>query len=434
MRFFTKRYRNNKLIKLLKGNLGEFILSTFTQFVYLFQSVAQNKIFTSFFPLTVYGEWSILISIYTLISMLPFSACDQGVFKIAYKYKEDKEEAELYTSVSIVYVIGFLAYLVIFLLGKFFIKKGVFFRNYIFWFLLYVFTEIYKNVFIIIDNAYRNRKRIFYIRTVEFIIRIFIMLLFYYFNIFSIKSVLILMVFTNILIYFIQSPLIRKIKIPMEFEKFKIIWKEIVRFSYPLLTWAIFGWMQNMISRWYLEIFMDYDSVALYSVLTSISFFVPNMVYQVANSYIIPIVYSKQKGFTEKKLKSYVIFFAALFSIYLLFVIFGGKYFILLFSSNRYLPILKYLPFTTFSSIIYVLSMLSTIEIYRSGMTKKLLFSTIFPGLLMSTVGFFLIKYMGFNGAIINYMMGHFTYAFFTFKVVFDKKNFMNNKEDLILL
>ena len=416
---------NNQKGKLLKNYSMEFVLSTLAQCIYLFQSVVQNKIFTSFFPVSVYGEWSILISVYTLISMIPFSACDQGVYKIAYRYREKNNERELITSISITYVFGFIIYSLFFIVGRLFSVNAFFLKEYIFWFLLYAFTEIFKNSFIIIDNAYRNRRRVLTIRIFEFFMRIIVMLLFYLNDVFSIKAVLILMSFTNFIIYGIQLPLLRKIKIFIEKQIFIVIWKEIGDFSYPLLTWAVFGWMQNMISRWYLEACMDYNSVALYSVLTSISFFVPNMIYQIANSYIIPIVYSKGKGFTKKKLKKFVGFFSCIFMSYLIFICAFGKYFILIFSSDKYLSILKYLPLTTISSIVYILSMLSTIEIYRTGKTKKLLFSTITPGILMSTIGYLLIKYSGFNGAIINYMMGHFVYAILTFKVTFNKDNLL---------
>lgn len=410
------------LNNIVKNNSIEFFLSAFSQIIYLLQTVIQNKIFTNFFSTNVFGEWSLLMSVQTLISMIPFTAFEQGVFKFAHQYRE-KDEEVFYSSITFVYILGFTVYIIFFGVGHIINDSDIFQMPYLMPFLIYVFTEIYKNTFVVIDNAYRNRKRVFIIRITEFVIRVLFMMILFILSIFTIKNVLIIMILSNILTYIIQSPLFSKIHLKIDWSAFKKIWNEIIIFAMPLLIWAIFGWMQNMISRCYLGLLLDYESVAMYSVLTSISFFVPNAIYAVINTYIMPIAFTKSKGFTRIKMLKYISLVGGIMVIYFVFILFGGKYLLLILTAEKYLTVLKYLPFTTASSIIYVLAMLSTVEIYRRGETKKLLFSTILPGVLMSTVGYFLINTWGIFGAVINYIMGHCVYASFTFIVVFNKKN-----------
>jgi len=138
------------------------------------------------------------------------------------------------------------------------------------------------------------------------------------------------------------------------------------------MIWAIFGWMQNMILRWYLDALLDLEAVALYSVLTTLSFFVPNAIYTTLNAYVMPVVISKNYKFTRKSLLKYLLAVLAVLMVYFVLVCFGGKYMVLLLADAKYLAILKYLPITTLSSILYVIAMLSTIEIYRREKTKKL--------------------------------------------------------------
>lgn len=415
-----------KLYQYVEVNSNEMLLTIVAQMVYLLQGLLQNKIFTNFFSVAVFGEWSLLLSVYTLISMMPFSAFDQGILKVAHKYQEKDKERDFYTAISIVYIAGFFIYFFVFMVGKFIFGGEIFASRYLAWFLVYSFTEIYKNTFIFIDNAYRNRKRVFIIRISEFLCRITMMFYLQIMGIFTIESVLVLFICSNFLAYYFQRSLLMHVCITISWPNLKKIWKEIIPFSLPLLTWAIFGWMQNMISRWYLKGFLDYESVAMYSVLTSISYFVPNAVYSIVNAYVMPIAYSRSKGFNRKRLLQYLGVIVGVLSVYLLLIIFIGKNLLLLFTSRQYLAIYKYLPFTTLSSIIYIVAMLSTVEIYRSGKTEKLLVSTILPGTLMATIGYVLISKMGFAGAVINYMMGHYIYALFTFFIVFNKKNLHN--------
>lgn len=413
----------NTIHKMFRENSYEFIITSLAQCIYLMQNVVQNKIFTSFFETPIFGKWSLLVSAYTLISMLPFSAIDQGIYKVAYRCKEEKKEQELYTVVGLIYSIGFIIYSIIFFITSEIQGKNFFASGYSVAFALYAFSEIVKNTLLLIDNAFRKRHKVLLIRIFGIGSRTILFLLLHALGVFSIKNVLWVLVMTNAAILLTEKEYFLNISIKSDIISAIAIFKSILMFSAPLMTWAIFGWMQNMISRWYIDAILDLQSVAMYSVLTTLSYFVPNAVYTILNAYVMPIVFERNESFTRKKLLLYLGAVGSVMIFYWLFVVVAGKYLIIMLTDAKYLPMTTFLPYTTFSAILYVLSMLSTVEIYRRGQTKKLLVSTIFPGFFMATFGYFLIKHFGFIGAIINYMSGHIIYTVLTLLVVFDKKN-----------
>ena len=355
--------------------------------------------------------------------MLPFTAFDQGVNRVAAECKSNNQDRSLYNLISLVYGVGFFLYTI--LLGSvYLIQEENFFASGCFIvFMFYTSSEIFKNIFILIDNAYRNRIRVFNIRLFELVSRCVLLFVLYRINAFTIFNVLLVLGLSNVCIIIYQQlyfHMLSKLRLD---ENGKVLFNKILKFSLPLMTWAIFGWMQNMISRWYLDAFLDLNAVAMYSVLTSLSYFVPSAIYTIFNAYITPIVFEKNQSFSRAKLLKYMGAVGILELFYVVFVVIFGKYIILILTNSKYLPVVDYLPYTTISACLYVLSMLSTIEIFRRNETKKLLMSTIIPGLLMATVGFFLVKSFGFNGAVINYIMGQMVYAVFTSIVVFNKKN-----------
>ena len=412
-----------KIWQKIKGIGPEFIMTTIAQSLYLLQSVVQNKIFTSFFSTSVFGMWSLIVSAYTLVSMIPFSALDQGIYRTAFNSKKEGKDNQLYSMIAIFYFTGFLLYTFIFVWMNIIQGEKFFAYGYTVPFLLYSFSEILKNTYVILDNAYRNRKRVLIIRVFGFASRTILFLVFHHLGIFTLESVLWILFGTNLIILAYQNRFIRNITLKIDSKYCKQLGITIIKFSGPLLTWAVFGWMQNMISRWYLDALLDLESVAMYSVLTTLSFFVPNAVYTIINSYVMPIVFQDNRPFTRKSSLKYIGLVASPMMIYWLGVCFLGKYLILILTDTKYLDICKYLPLTTFTAVLYAIAMLSTVEIYRRGDTKRLIISTILPGLFMATVGYVLINKLGFTGAVVNYMSGHIIYVTLTFLVIFNKRN-----------
>ncbi|HEL2734467.1 TPA: hypothetical protein UD640_001573 [Streptococcus suis] len=407
----------NKL-KNNRRNLQEVLITSLGQFLYLFQGLIQNKIFASYFETSVFGQWALLSSAYVFISMLPFTALEQGIYKEAIPARKNGQDRQLYSLIARVYSICFSIYTLVLVFLNIIQGESFFADGYLFLFLFYVFTEIFKNTYLVLDNAYRYRKRVLLIRLLDLLSRIIPYLLLFQIGLFSIKAVLIVLCLSNLLVLVFQRNYIKEIRLSIDKIATKKIFQNIVQFSAPLMVWAIFGWLQNMIGRWYLDMFLDLEAVAAYTILTSLSYFVPNMVYTVCNAYIMPLVFSRTEKLTRKELGKYLAILSGFFAVYFISIVLLGRWLIILLADPKYLSILDYLPITTLSAILYVLAMSSTIEIYRRGETRKLLVSSIVPGAAMATIGFVLIKEFQFQGVVINYVMGHIIYTVLTMMVV----------------
>ena len=200
------------LVKKIKKYITiELIIVAIAQGLYLLQGVIQNKIFSSFFDVSVYGEWALLTSLYTLISMIPFSAVDQGVYRLTPTCKDEKERKKLYGTVAILYFSCFLVYSLLFFGGTIVFSEENFFLNeYVAFFLLYSFTEIIKNTFVAIYNVDRKRKKVLLVRTIGIVSRTALLVLLYMFGNFTIKNVLLILVVTNILIILVCMDVVKK--------------------------------------------------------------------------------------------------------------------------------------------------------------------------------------------------------------------------------
>ena len=102
----------NKL-KNYKGNIQEVIITSLGQFLYLFQSLIQNKIFASYFETTVFGQWALLSSAYVFISMLPFTALEQGINKEATEVRKNGYDRQFYSVIALLYASCFSIYVVV---------------------------------------------------------------------------------------------------------------------------------------------------------------------------------------------------------------------------------------------------------------------------------------------------------------------------------
>lgn len=404
-------------------DIKEFLLTFGCLVICNLETIVQNKLIINFFNVDEYGKWVLLLSIYSFISMLPFSAIDQGIIRIVSKYRNN-----IYSFVKYIiklYMLFFIPYICIYLLSFYFEFNIEILSEHIIFFAFYTITEITKTTFIAINNSLRLRKENLMVRLCEIIFKILLLLIVNRYYKIDISIVLLIFVIINtfiILFLFNEYYKTSNSQYSIRFEK-KETFDSLMKYSLPLIIWACFGWLQNMINKWYIEIYLDYESVAIYSVLVSLSYTVPYMLYTIIDNYISPIVFEKNKEIDKRNLCNYLFFISLLFSIYIIFINIFGKEIILIFTNSNYLIVNKYLLITSISSCIYVLALSSTIEILRRKETKKLLIPNIIPGMFILICSPFLIESKGLIGAIISYVVAQVIYSLFTFTIVFKKSN-----------
>ncbi|MGJ9383956.1 lipopolysaccharide biosynthesis protein [Salipaludibacillus sp. CF4.18] len=406
----------NSMKNIIKGiflikNKKEIVLSASSQIVLISQLVIQNKLLAVNFSKLEYGNWALLLSIYVFISMFPFTAFDQGIAKLTYNKINSHERYYFTNNIYIVYLILFFVYFII--LG---IATSTVFTNTILWtffvyFILFTFTEILKNSLVVMDNASRNRFRVLLLRLFDLIFRALLLLYLGYLDYFTINNVLIIFTLGNTILILTSYKKFDTIFGYLKLNKIKHLYKEIFLFSYPLVIWAVFGWLHNMINRWYLDYYLNPETVAKFTILISLSYFLPSALYGIVNNFFMPYIFSKNTKTSYSFYKRYLMIVGFFLLLYTVIVAFTSDYLVVILADNKYLDISSYIPFVTLSSSIYIVAMLSTFEIYRSGNTKLLLLPSIISGLLPAIVGFFIINYYGFIGAIYNHILGQVVYA-----------------------
>ena len=161
-------YIINRVLAIVNTHKSEFLLSGFAQLIYMSQSLFQNKIFATSFATEGFGRWSLLMSVYTLISMLPFTAIDQGVYSVANNYRVNGKEKSLFSKVTYTYLFIYSIYVVFAILYVLF--GSIPFDISVTLFMIYTITEVLKNTYTLLDNAYRNRARVLVLRIIDFTI------------------------------------------------------------------------------------------------------------------------------------------------------------------------------------------------------------------------------------------------------------------------
>lgn len=395
----------------LLNNKKEIILSTLSQLILLAQLIIQNKLLAVYFSKLDYGNWSLLLSIYVLISMIPFTAFDQAIAKLTYSKINSDEQYYFTNNVYLGYLLLFLMYFIALISLTPALFANTILSTFFAYFMLYTFSEILKNSLLVMDNASRNRLRVMLLRLFELLFRSILLIVLGLTDNFNINNVLIIFMIGNIILILTSYRKFNTFFNYIKINKFKELFKEILTFSYPLVIWAVFGWLQNMINRWYLDYYLNPEIVAAYTILVSLSFFFPNAIYGIINNFFMPYIFSKNTKSSFSFYIKYILIVGLFLSLYTIFVAFLREYLVLILADSKYLEISSYIPFLTLSSSIYIIAMLSTFEIYRSGETKLLLFPTILSGLIPAIAGFFLINHFGFIGAIMNYFLGQMVYS-----------------------
>ena len=390
----------------------------------LIGGVALVKLLAVSLTTAEYGLYAIITSIMAFVLMMPFTALLQGVSRYISIYKKKGEEGRFITSVMCLMQICIGAYILLGILFYFFYSPSIEWRDDFFYILFLVISEVFKIIFKTINNANRERKNIAISVFSEFGSKIGLILIIYINGILNIRDVLVIFFVANILstiVMFIKN--IDKISIDNFYKKhFYIHTHRILLFSFPLIIWGGFGWLRDMSNRWYLDYFLGKEDVALFAMMGSLALIAPLTLQGVVGSFFIPIIYQKentQKGFTKKILKLIIPTLSLLFVIGFIIIYFIKDFIVVLLADEKYLAVSWMLPWMFLSYSLYALSMVSTYELFAHNQTKKLIVSSILPGVIALLGGYFFIKNYGIDGALYNYILTYISYALLTFYVVF---------------
>jgi len=406
----------------------ELLWTILFQLVKMIGGMILIKLLATFLNKEEYGYYALIMSISSFILMLPFTAFQQAVSRYTSIYYHRKDYNVFLTSIIFIFTICIIMYIILFsiLYITVFDELSIW-GNLSFLIILFIISEIYKILFRSINNANRKRKNIAISSILEFFIKIGIILYTHIYLDLNIAYVLFALSIGNfislVVMYKQNINFIRFTSINIK--KLKLIFLRIWMFSYPLLIWAPFGWFRDMSNRWYLDYFTNKETVALFALISSISLIIPTILQSFANSFFIPILYqkeNKQKGYIRIYLR-YMVSIGILFILFIFIIsLFFKKEIILLISDEKYLSVAWMFPYMFLAYGLYMLSMMSNVEIFAHKNTKKLIYASSIPGVISIVCGYFFISYYGLVGAFYNYIITYSSYAFLTFYVVFHYK------------
>lgn len=412
-------YKENKL-KYLKPELLYTILFQFTTLV---GGLLLIKLLAVSLSTHDYGYYALITSIIALVLMFPFSALMQGVSRYVSIYQKRLEYKSFFTST----ILGFLSLSMIYVLLA--LSLNIFISLDDNWNDIYMpivfltLLEVLKVFYRTVNNANRERKNLFLSVLSEFTIKLTIIGSVYllgYVNIKTILYVFILANFTSILIMLYKNKAYFDIS-SVNVKKSKIFFLRVWIFSSPLVIWSIFGWLRDMSNRWYLDYFLDKEQVALFVMLSSISMIAPTALLGIIGGYFMPIIYQKEnqhRGYTRDFLYKLLPIVLMIFSFSFVITYIFKNEIILIIADEKYLSISWMLPWMYLVFCLYTLSMMATYELFAHKQTKKLILSSIIPGVISLFFGYFLIKQYGIEGALYNYIITYLSYTLLTFYVV----------------
>jgi O-antigen/teichoic acid export membrane protein len=415
-----------KKVKLLISN-KEFYWTLLFQITILIGGILLIKLLAISLSKENYGFYTLIMSIVSLILMMPFTAFFQGVSRYISIYQKKRSYKRFLSSIILLINIIVTLYLLLFFIFNSILTIPQEWDNKLIYIIIFVTTEIFKILFKTINNANRHRKTIAIAIFIEFFIKIIIIFTIYQIYSVEIINVLIALIIANILsILIMYSKNIQDISIfKVTLKYFKIHILRIWLFSYPLLIWALFGWLRDMSNRWYLDYFLDKEQVALFAMMGSLALVVPLALQGIIGSFFIPIIYqkeNKQKGFTQKILVTLLPLLVIFFLISFIIVYFTKDFIVIVLTDTKYLSISWMLPWMFLTYSLYVISMISTYELFAHRQTKKLILSSILPGVISLIGGYFLIKNYGIVGALYNYIITYTSYSLLTLYVVYKYK------------
>ena len=405
-----------------KKVLSESVLVVIYTIVGMLGTLLVLKILSSILSKAEFGEYSLLLSILAFITIFPFKAFDQANARYVSINRNENIFSEYYSNYLVFFIILVMLYSVLFFaVSVIDIDLGVF-TDYLWVFFLFFVSEVSKITLRTIVGADRHRATLVVSSIIEFGLKVAILL---FFSVqLSVYTVLWIFVFTNVIASINLSHKNYKAFHYYAINKKNFLFhnKRLWLFAAPFIIMATFTWARDMSNRWIIDYFLDKESVAVYSVLTSIVIIIPMGIQTVLGSYIVPIIYQKentQKGFARKTTNWLLLLLPIIFLVSAIFVYIFSNGIIVLFSSNDYIYDSWALLYMFLAYSFYTLSMFSIYEIMSYKQSEKLVLPSVLSGILSLISGIVLIKYYGLDGAIFSYIVGYVSYALMIFWVVY---------------
>ncbi|ALQ39158.1 polysaccharide biosynthesis protein [Fusobacterium hwasookii ChDC F174] len=409
--------KNNLIKKFLSFSIGGYINILIGFFIV--------PITTRMLSPEQYGVSSLIDVIVQILVIATSLSMEQGFVRFFFEEEEENRGKLLYTSLVPFFILGALAFLLIFIFRKdisiFIVGKN---ENLIWICLILAILFRTINIFSFLVVRMKQRGSIFSILTVavklfEFI---FILILFQYFGN-DYKTLIFATIFANLMVAIVSIFFERKVwnlKNLSSLKDCKITKKELFNFSYPLILTMALNWLFASLDKITIRTFSNLNEVGIYSGAFKIVALL-SVIQSGFSTFWTPTAlehYTKNPEDTSfyKKANDYLslIFFLLGVNILLFRDVIGillGKKF---YNSIFVMPTLVFMP------IMYLLSETTMIGIGFKKKTKYFLYVSVIASISNLIGNLFLVPYLGAKGAAISTGISYI--VFFSARTYFSNK------------
>ena len=195
--------------------------------------------------------------------------------------------------------------------------------------------------------------------------------------------------------------------------------KQIWEYSWPFITWGIFGWAQQSAPRWALEQFATTADVGCFSVISQLGYTPIQTVINFVMALMTPILFSRVGDAScpiRKQNVSDVTNKIALFGIgmsTLALLLASGLHSTVfhLFVSERYWPVSHYLPWFVFGGGVFVVAQIYASRLMAFMLPHTLIFASIgssLIGIIASYVGVYFFTLQGAVASVVIHALSYF--------------------------
>lgn len=178
-----------------------------------------------------------------------------------------------------------------------------------------------------------------------------------------------------------------------------------IRFSWPLIIWGVFGWLQNMSNRWLLSHFVGLSTVAEYGVLVSIASFPVTILLGAVVTYVLPILYEQEsscKDSSRRVAKKAALKVVPIYGLMVLLTTVWHREFTTLLSGPEYTAHSGMLPIIMTAVCFSSVCSIFTYAVYAQRRVRSLLMANTFPGAFSLCFGYFAVRANQFEGALLT--------------------------------
>lgn len=181
-----------------------------------------------------------------------------------------------------------------------------------------------------------------------------------------------------------------------------------IRFSWPMIIWGLFGWLQNMSNRWLLNRFADLSIVAEYGVLVSIASFPVAALLGVVVTYIQPIIYEHadaSKASSRQIVRKAALTLVPICVMMVFVAAVCHREIIILLSSSEYTAHSGMLPIIMSAACFSAICSVLTYAVFAQRRVSSLLIANTVPGAFSVVFGYFAVKSYQFEGAVMTLVL-----------------------------